>query len=126
MKKIILILILSLSSILYSQDNISDMGVSYVPTQSIMFNSNSPLQKVNLNLQNGKNILDNGRNVRVGPVMLLGGASFIVAGLLTTPVYVGGSTTEKKPFFQQGGKMLSILSGCLVMTVGVGVSLGGY
>ena len=122
MKRIILILTLALSTISYSQDEISNLDVNYVPTtQSIMFNSNkTPV--VNLNLQNSKN----GPNVRVGPVMMLGGASFIAAGLLTTPVYVSGSTTDKKPFIEQGGRMLSILSGCLVMTIGVGVSIGGY
>jgi hypothetical protein len=84
-----------------------------------------PPQKFNLHLSSN-NILDRSTTVRTGPIMILGGASFIVAGALTTPVYVGGSTTQKKPFFQQGPRMLGIISGVIVSTVGVGVSLGGY
>jgi hypothetical protein len=106
MKKLVLFLALSLSTSAFTQ---------LAP----------PTPKVNLHLSNSKNILDNSRDIRVGPVMMLGGASFIAAGMLTTPFYVGGSTTQKKPFFQQGPRMLAILSGAGVMVVGVGFSLGG-
>jgi hypothetical protein len=54
---------------------------------------------------------------------MLGGATFIVAGLLTPPSYVGGSTTERKPFFQQA-KIWPILSGALVFTGGIVISIG--
>ena len=84
-----------------------------------------PKQKINLHLSTTY-YSSNSSNVRVGPVMMLGGASFIVAGILTTPVYVSGSTTEKKPFPQQGGKAAAIISGCLVLTGGIVVSIGGY
>lgn len=83
-----------------------------------------PRQTINLHLNNS-NILDNGKHIPAGPLMMLGGASFIVAGALTTPFYVGGSTTEKKPFFQQGPRMLAILSGSVVMTVGFAFTIGG-
>lgn len=85
-----------------------------------------PKQNVNLrlNLSNGKNILDNSSNVRVGPIVMLGGASFIVAGMLTPPIMVGGSTTQKQPFYKQV-RTLPILTGCIVMTFGIGVSLTG-
>jgi len=62
-------------------------------------------------------------NFPLGPAMMLGGASFITAGLLTPSTYVGGSTTEKKPFFQQP-KMLPIVSGILLTSVGVVFSVG--
>ena len=90
-----------------------------------------PKQKINLHLST-TSYSSNSSNVRVGPglgagsVMMLGGASFIVAGVLTTPVYVSGSTTEKKPFLQQGGKAAAIISGCLVLTGGIVISIGGY
>jgi hypothetical protein len=106
MKKVILTLALALSTSAFSQ---------LAP----------PTPKINLHLSNSKNILDNSRDVRVGPIMVLGGASFIAAGILTTPFYVGGSTTQKKPFFQQGPRMLAILSGAGVMVVGFGFSIGG-
>jgi hypothetical protein len=106
MKKLVLSLALALSTSAFSQ---------VAP----------PKQTINLHL-NKSNILDNSRDVRVGPVMVLGGASFIVAGALTTPFYVGGSTTEKKPFFQQGGRSAAIISGCVVLMGGVVISLNGY
>jgi 4-hydroxybenzoate polyprenyltransferase len=59
----------------------------------------------------------------VGLGMFLGGATFIVAGMLTPSTYVGGSTTQKKPFIQQP-KALPILSGALVMTIGGVISIG--
>jgi hypothetical protein len=83
-----------------------------------------PTQKFNLHLTSN-NILDRSTTVRTGPIMILGGASFIVAGALTTPTYVGGSTTKKKPFFQQGGRSLAILSGGIVLSVGCVISISG-
>lgn len=84
-----------------------------------------PKQKIDLHLQNVSYTSSNS-SVRVGPVMLLGGASFIAAGLLTTPVYVAGSTTDKKPFLQQGGRAAAIISGCIVLSGGIVISLNGY
>jgi len=107
MKKLVLFLALSLSTSAFSQ---------LAP----------PTPKINLHLSNKSNILDNSRTVRTGPLMMLGGASFIAAGALTTPFYVGASTTEKKPFFQQGARAAAIISGCVVLTGGVVVTLGGY
>lgn len=61
--------------------------------------------------------------IPLGLGMVIGGASFIVAGLLTPPTYVGGSTTQKKPFMAQP-KALPILTGALVMTIGCTISIG--
>ena len=106
MKKVILALALAVSTSSFSQ---------LAP----------PRKTIDLHLSNNKNILDNSKYIPTGPLMVLGGAAFITAGALTTPFYVGGSTTQKKPFFQQGPRMLAILSGAGVMVVGVGFSLGG-
>ena len=106
MKKLILIVSLIVSSNTYSQ---------LAP----------PTSKFDIKLSTGGNILDRGNNIRVGPIMMLGGASFILAGALTPPTYVGGSTTEKKPFFQQGGRSLAIISGGIVLSVGCVISISG-
>ena len=63
-------------------------------------------------------------DVRLGPTMMLGGASFIVAGLLTPPTMVGWSTTQKQPFYKQI-RMLPVLTGTIVLTIGIGNALGG-
>jgi len=79
-----------------------------------------PRQIVNLNLP----LPSNQPEIRKGPIMMLGGASFMVAGILTPPVMVGGSTTQKEPVYKQV-RMLPIISGAIVMTIGVGITIGG-
>lgn len=82
-----------------------------------------PKQKINLNLPPVPS--SNQSNVPIGPIMMLGGASFIAAGLLTPPTMVGGSTTQKKPFLQQMHRVLPVATGSIFLVVGAGFSLGG-
>jgi hypothetical protein len=56
--------------------------------------------------------------------MLAGGAVFMLAGLLTPPTMVGGSTTQKEPIYKQV-RMLPIVSGAVVFTIGLGITVGG-
>ena len=81
-----------------------------------------PRQTISLNLP--KPVPSNQSNMRVGPAMLIGGASFILAGALTPPTMVAGSTTQKKPFYQQV-RMLPIVTGSFVFIIGTGFTLGG-
>lgn len=113
MKKIILSLILLLTLNTNAQD-------SY---QSIMFIE--PAEPIELNITSTSSSYgyDNQSNIPIGVGMMLGGATFIVAGALTPPSYVGGSTTEKKPFIQQA-KLWPILTGALVFTGGIAISIG--
>jgi len=79
-----------------------------------------PRQIVNLNLP----LPSNQSDIRKGPIMLVGGAAFMVAGLLTPPTMVGSSTTQKQPVYKQV-RMLPIVSGAIVFTIGLGVTVGG-
>jgi hypothetical protein len=54
---------------------------------------------------------------------MIGGAAFMVAGLLTQPPYIGNSTTIKKPFFQQGGRTFTIIGGSIMLTTGLILSI---
>ena len=81
-----------------------------------------PRQTINLNLP--KPIPSNDSDIRKGPILLVGGAAFMVAGFLTPPVMVGGSTTQKQPIYKQV-KMLPIISGAVVFTIGLGMTAGG-
>jgi hypothetical protein len=56
--------------------------------------------------------------------MIIGGLVLTTAGLLTPPLMVGGSTTQKQPFYKQV-RMLPIISGTLVFTIGLGVTVSG-
>ena len=80
-----------------------------------------PRKSITLNLPMPSS---NQPNMRVGPAMMLGGAAFILAGALTPPTMVGWSTTEKQPFYKQI-RMLPILTGAIVFTIGAGNSLAG-
>lgn len=79
-----------------------------------------PRQRILLNLPKPSSVPD----TRMGPAMMVGGAAFVVAGLLTPPTMVGWSTTEKQPFYKQI-RMLPILTGAIVFTIGTGHTLGG-
>jgi len=109
MKNIILTIVLILSFNLGAQD-------SYQPLMFI-----EPLEPIELNLNTSYGYPEES-NMPIGVGMMLGGATFIVAGLLTPPSYIGGSTTEMKPFFQQA-KIWPILTGALVFTGGIVISI---
>jgi hypothetical protein len=79
-----------------------------------------PRQTINLNLP----LPSNQTEIRKGPIMLAGGAVFMLAGLLTPPTMVGGSTTQKEPIYKQV-RMLPIVSGAVVFTIGLGITVGG-
>jgi len=114
MKNILTILVLFLSYTCLSQDSFNTID------REIKYDIDLKLDKVSYSSSQ----YNSSGNMPVGVGMMIGGTSFIVAGLLTPPTYVGGSTTEKKPFYQQP-KFLPILSGSLFFTIGIGVSISG-
>ncbi len=61
----------------------------------------------------------------LGPSMMIGGTAFVVAGLLTVPDYdvLEDGTTQTKPFWRQGARMLAIVSGGGLFTAGIIISL---
>lgn len=80
-----------------------------------------PRQKIVLNLPQTYT-----PTLKVGAGMMIGGAAIFVAGVLTPPLMVGGSTTQKQPFYKQGARALAMVSGGIVFTIGVGKSLTDY
>ncbi len=102
MKKIVLTLALAMSATAFSQ--------IAPPRKAITLNLPVPSA--------------NQSDLRVGPAMMLGGAAFVLAGALTPPTMVGWSTTEKQPFYKQI-RMLPILTGTIVFTIGAGNALAG-
>lgn len=81
-----------------------------------------PKKTINLNLPKPSPISNT--DARIGPGMMVGGAAFIVAGILTPPTMVGWSTTQKQPFYKQI-RMLPILTGAIVFTIGAGNTMAG-
>ena len=79
-----------------------------------------PRKTINLNLPQPAYV----PTIRTGPMMMIGGATFIAAGLLTPPTMVAGTTNQKQPAYKQM-RMLPILTGAIVMTIGVGITIGG-
>lgn len=109
MKHLILTLLLTISSLSISQ---------LAPPNDVKFDLHLDKMKVS-----SRKSYRMEPKLPIGIGMLLGGGAFMTAGLLTSPTYVGGSTTERKPFFQQPG-MLPIVSGALLMTGGIVITLG--
>ena len=103
MNKLILLLVLTLTSPCYGQ-------------------LSPPPQPINLHLSHQSSRY--GNQGRIGPGMMLGGAVFIATGLLTTPTYVGGSTTERKPFYKQI-RNIPILMGGIILSTGLVITITG-
>lgn len=57
-------------------------------------------------------------NPEIGYGMLIGGAVFTISSLATDWVYVGGSTTEKQPFYHQP-KLYTVATGAILLTSGL-------
>lgn len=118
MKKLLLILMLTLTQMCFSQDSFRTIE------NEIKYDINLNLDKANYNTSYKASSYNNRGNLPIGVGMMMGGTAFVLAGILTPPTYVGGSTTNKKPFYQQP-KFLPIVSGALFFTVGIGVSISG-
>lgn len=110
MKNLLVILLTFISFNSFSQD-------SY---QVIDFVSTPTYQPKKLSLSLNTRESSTGPSIGVG--MILGGGVFVLAGALTQPDYVGGSTTEKKPLYSQP-KFYTIITGSAIMFVGITISL---
>lgn len=111
MKILLLTTLLTLTSFIYSQDSFDEFTRPFVNGSSKVIWVNPP------------SVPSYGEpDMPVGLAMMIGGATFITAGLLTMPTHVGGSTTQKKPFFRQP-KAFPILTGTAFLTVGMVISI---
>jgi hypothetical protein len=124
MKKLLTFLFLTLLFTTYSQDSYDNYLTPSYTFQTKTFDTDS---KINLNLSASPHY-GNEPSFPLGLGMILGGSTFIVAGLLTVPDYevAPDGTTKTKPFWRQGARMLAIVSGAGVLTAGVVISIGGY
>ena len=110
------------SSLPINQTNMKTVLLTLALTFSFSaFSQIAPPRKViNLNLP----VPSTQPSIGMGPALMLGGATFIVAGALTPPLMVGWSTTQKQPIYKQI-KLLPIVSGSIVFTIGAAKSLTG-
>jgi len=81
-------------------------------------------QKIDLHLGYQKEYY-NQKHIPVGPFVMLGGCAMALAGYLTVPPYEANST-QYKPFFKQGGRMLAIMTGGGLFVVGATVTIAGH
>lgn len=108
MKKLLLLLTLLFSTLSYSQDAFYNEK----PDIKSMEQAILPKRKIYTNVS---------FEPKLGIGMMLGGATFVAAGLLATPVYEGGSTTIMKAWYSQPG-FYPILGGATMFVVGIVVS----
>jgi len=114
MKKLLLFIMLSLSLLSFSQ---------YSVDSPILLNKDIDLK---LNMLSSTSPTRYGEpSLPLGPSMMIGGAAFVVAGLLTVPDYdvLEDGTTQTKPFWRQGARMLAIVTGGGLFTAGIIISL---
>lgn len=78
--------------------------------------------KIDLHLTKSNNY--NQKEPVVGPLIMLGGGVMALAGYLTIPPYQANST-QPKPFFQQGGRMVAIMTGATTFLVGATFTIAG-
>jgi hypothetical protein len=115
MKRLITTALIIVSSISWGQDM---LYTDYIPLEN---------NKIDLHLSKPAAVQKNRYGgVTVSPSlglgMIGGGAMFILAGALTTPTYVGGSTTILKPWYEQPG-FWPIASGAALVVSGIVVTI---
>ena len=120
MKTLLLSAFLTLTSFLYCQDS---FGNADLYTGSSIPQINLHLE---MNVSQSKSYGYNESHMPLGLGMMLGGAVFTTAGLLTVPDYEVGPNGETvtKPFFRQGARMMAIMTGAGVFTAGCIISIG--
>ena len=97
--------------------------VSLISTMNV-FGQLAPVrQRVNLNLPQPE-FFKPDKESRVGPYMMLGGLTFMVAGLVTPPIMVGGSTTQQQAMYKQM-RSLVFTSGAITFGAGIILTVNG-
>lgn len=132
MKTFLLSLFITITSITFSQSSYSDFNISmntYNQSNPYMvMNTNTPKLGLNINTNTRVSLGGYGYNdssIPLGVGMMLGGATFITAGLLTVPDYDVGPNgeTQTKPFWRQGARMLAVMTGAGLFTAGIVISI---
>lgn len=124
MKKILTILLVSLSLSVFSQDNLS-INFEKENTESY---KEAMTQEINLgsNLTSSSSSFGRaGGNKTIGPGLMVGGLVFTTVGILggTIGGDYEGNTTIKKPFYKQGAHFLTALSGGICLVTGFIITL---
>jgi hypothetical protein len=126
MKNLITVILLLFTTLTYSQTNYLDLkpvntGSITLSGNGVRTNYNTGL-RINLKTKIGPNV-----DLKVGLGMMLGGVVFTTAGLLTSPITEEDSSgfVVEKPFWEQGPKMVSIITGLGLFVGGVTISLSG-
>lgn len=131
MNKIISLLVFLMCFNVYSQDinlniNGSYLNNTYGNSVGVQYR---PSVNLNVDLSQGYSIRSSygEPSFPTGPAFLLGGAAMALAGFLTVPDYYMTPSGEivTKPFFRQGARMLSIVTGAVLVTVGVVITISG-
>jgi hypothetical protein len=131
MNKIISLLVFLVSFSVYSQDINLNINGNYLTNTygSSVGVQYTPRVNVNVDLSQGYRIRSSygEPSFPTGPAFMLGGAAMALAGFLTVPDYYMTPSGEivTKPFFRQGARMLSIMTGAVLVTVGVVITISG-
>jgi hypothetical protein len=130
MKKVLFTLFVMLSLFGNTQTSYADMQISvntYTPSNPYVIAS-VERPTINLNLTSSTRLVSYGYNdskIPLGVGMMLGGVTFVTAGLLTIPDYDVGPNgeTQTKPFWRQGARMLAVMTGAGLFKAGIVISI---
>lgn len=97
--------------------------VTLVCSMNVFSQLAPPVTKINLNLYQ-PDFYKKEKDRKVGPYMMLGGLTFMAAGILTPPIMVGGSTTQEQAMYKQIRSYV-FTSGVLTFSAGLVLTIKG-
>lgn len=102
-----------------------DDGLDFKQENLDNFNKNTELKSSSLSLSSTSYGNSGGGNTSLGPYLIVGGLVFGTIGALggTLGADYEGGTNNPKPFYRQGAHFLTALSGGVIFTTGIILTL---
>ncbi len=129
MNKVVSLLVFLICFNVYSQDISLNINENYPTNYSGDFTiiQNNPKTNLNIGLSQRYKSQYSEPSFPKGPAFILGGSVMALAGFLTVPDYYTSPSGEivTKPFFRQGARMLAIMTGAILTTVGIVITISG-
>lgn len=114
MKKLILLMMLIIPLISYSQTNNLNG-----------FELKKPDLKLEMLRPSGVSSYGYGNSPRLGPLIMLGGATLMTASLLTVPMKQWRGVNQTSPYVRSTPRFMSIMLGGVTLSCGIVISLTG-
>lgn len=114
MKKLILLMMLIIPLISYSQTNNLNS-----------FELKKPDLKLEMLRPSGISSYGYGNSPKLGPLMMLGGASLLTASILTVPMKQWRGVNQSSPYVKSTPRFVTMMLGGVTLSCGIVISLTG-